>query len=253
MTPTPPIRRLRAARRVLLALARRASPVEPEAAALDGLVGPGGVCVDVGAEYGLYTFVLAGRVGPAGRVYAFEPLPGPRRFLVALARRLGAGNVQVREVALGETRGTATLSLPRRRGLPVHGRAFLVDRAHHYGPNTEFSGDEVRVSVAVSTLDDVVDGLGLQRLDLVKIDVEGAEPAVLRGASRTIARLQPAFLVEIEDRHLAKYGDGSGTVIGLLADHGYRMSRLVDGRWEPTDTVTDGHRNYLFTLDPSRR
>ncbi|WP_307853656.1 FkbM family methyltransferase [Streptomyces tagetis] len=103
--------------------------VEDEVADLRAFVPPGSVCVDVGAEYGLYTWVLATLAGPSGRVHSVEPLPGPHRWLRITARLLDARNVTVHRAALGARSGRGRLSLPMRRGLPVHGRAYLSPRA----------------------------------------------------------------------------------------------------------------------------
>lgn len=244
--PAASQRRLATTVRVLRTLARRTSFVESEVALLDGLVPPGGVALDVGAEYGLYTLACADRVGRSGRVIAFEPLPGPNRFVRRAVRWLGARQVQVRRHALGDRARAGTLSLPRRRGLPVHGRAFLADDADGPGPNAEFAGEQ-RVPVEVRTLDDVVEAERLERVDFVKLDVEGFEPAVLRGAEHTIARFRPRLLIEIEDRHLAKFGVDSRAVVDLLREQGYTATTWWQGRWEPVDTVTERTRNYLFT------
>lgn len=247
MTSAPTTgRRLRLAARLLRRLASTPVPVEPEVAALDDFIGDGHVCCDIGAEYGVYTLTFASRVGRSGRVLAFEPLPGPRRFLTRMLRWLGVDNVTVRPHALGDVPRRGTMSLPTRRGLPVHGRAFLADDADGLGPNAEFAGDR-RLPVEVSTLDAVVDAVGLERLDVIKIDVEGFEPAVLRGAEQSIRRFRPVLLIEIEDRHLDKFGVDGTTVVELLRGFGYRMSTLRDGRWVPVETVTERTRNYLFT------
>jgi FkbM family methyltransferase len=232
--------------RLIQYLARRSPSVETEAAALDSFLGPGAVCCDVGAEYGLYTLTFAARVGQRGRVLSFEPLPGPNKFLRGLVRALGASNVVVRSDALGDRARTGTMSLPKRRGVPVHGRAFLADEADGLGPNAEFA-EEDRLAVTVSTLDAVVEHEGCEKVDFIKVDVEGYEPAVLRGARRTIERFQPVLMVEIEDRHLEKFGDTSATVVEFLTSRGYEMSTLIDGRWQSVDKVTDATRNYLFT------
>jgi FkbM family methyltransferase len=247
---TIPSRRLRLVDRVLQFLASRSSPVESEAAALDHLLPDGAVCFDIGAEYGLYTLTFARRVGARGRVLSFEPLPGPHRFLSRIVRWLRAPNVTVHRVALGDRVGNATLSLPRRRWLPVHGRAFVTDGADGPGPNEEFEREE-RVASTVSTVDGAVADAGLTRVDFIKIDVEGYEPAVLRGALRTLDRFRPTVLIEIEDRHLEKFRASSASVIDLLAPHGYQMTALLDGAWRPVETVSTRTRNYLFTADRS--
>ncbi|GAA4892232.1 FkbM family methyltransferase [Streptomonospora salina] len=237
---------VRAVAAALRGLSPHAFFLEREVAGLAEIVRPGDVCLDIGAEYGLYTLALAGLAGPGGRVWAVEPLPGPARFLRSAARTLGARNVRVLRRAVGAEEGAGTLSLPMRRGLPVHGRAFLTTGAHGRGPNAEF-GAERTVETRVSTLDTLVGESGERRVDFVKADVEGAELAVLDGAAATLRRHRPALLLEIEDRHLAKYGARADDLVERLAQLGYSMRARVAGAWRSADRVREGHRNYLFT------
>ncbi|MBV2367133.1 FkbM family methyltransferase [Streptomonospora nanhaiensis] len=243
---------LRAVGAALRGLSPHAFFIEREVAGLAEVVRPGAVCLDVGAEYGLYTFTLADLAGPAGAVYAVEPLPGPARFLTTAASALGADNVRVLRRALAREEGTGTLSLPLRRGLPVHGRAYLTTGAASPGPNTEFSAART-VTAPVSTLDSLAAELGFDRLDFVKADVEGAELAVIDGGAATLERHRPALLLEIEDRHLAKYGARAADVADRLAAMGYRMRVWVARAWRDADRVREGHRNYLFTAEGADR
>lgn len=234
----------------LCALSRRFSFVEDEVDGLRQVVEDGDVCLDIGAEYGVYTYALSYVAGPKGCVHGFEPLPGPYRVLGAGVRLLCSGRAHAHRMALGDRpRDAAVMSLPYRRGLPVHGRAFLTDGAQGLGPNAEFAGER-RPVVRVGTVDEVVAAAGLPRVDFVKADVEGAEPLVLAGAAGTLLRDRPTLLLEIEERHLAKYGARAGRLVGELRDAGYSMFLWRDGRWRPVDRVTGAHRNYLFTVKP---
>jgi FkbM family methyltransferase len=231
--------------RVLRAAAPHAWFLEDEVAGLAEHVRPGAVCLDVGAEYGLYTWTLAGLVGPAGHVHAVEPQPGPSSFVESTRRLLRAGNVTVHRTALGAATGGGVLALPRRRLLPVHGRAFLTTGADGLGSNAEFAHHE-DVPVAVTTVDELVGSLGLGRLDLVKVDIEGAEARLLDGAAGTLAAFRPVLMLELEDRHLARFGTTVGRVVGGLEAAGY-LARTWDRAlgWVPR-RPDDGRRNVLF-------
>lgn len=244
--PRGSTRRSRAVHRVLAAAARRGSVVEKEILGLPELVGPGDVCLDVGAEFGLYTHVLADLVGPAGAVHAFEPQRGAHRALGLGVRAAGLGWVHLHRLALGAVPGRQELSVPRRRGLPVYGRAYLTLDARDAGPNQEFAGYRLE-SVAVETLDSVVGDLGLRRVALVKADVEGAERALVDGAAATLATHRPHLLLEIEDRHTRKYGVAAADLFARLTDElGYRAS-VWSGAWRPVTGIVDTERNYLFS------
>ncbi|MBB6075109.1 FkbM family methyltransferase [Streptomyces paradoxus] len=225
--------------------ASRYSFVEEEVAAIGEFVAPGDVCLDIGAEYGLYTWTLAALAGPSGWVHSVEPLPGPARWLSTCACLLGCRNVIVHRTALGARPGHGTLSLPRRRGLPVHGRAFLTQGASGPGPNSEFRTSRP-VRTTVLTLDQLVGRAGIEKLSFVKADVEGAELAVLAGGQETLRRCRPTLLLEIESRHLDKYGARPADVVSHLQDFGYGLHRQHRGRWVESSRITDDCRNYLF-------
>jgi FkbM family methyltransferase len=230
--PVHQSRRSAAVARALRWGAGRAPFVEDEVLGLDALVGPGGVCLDVGAEFGLYTWSLSDLVGPAGAVHAVEPQPDLGRLLGWGRRLLGARNVTVHHLALGDEPGTGHLSQPSRGGMRVHGRTFLADGTTGLGSNAEFSRHR-SIGVQVDTLDDLVGRLGLTRLDLVKADVEGAEGRLLAGGDRTLRRLRPALLLELEDRHLQRFDTSVDAVVVRLTDLGYTPSHWERGGWRP--------------------
>lgn len=194
-----------------LMLRREERAGEPELADLLSLVPPGSVAVDVGANAGMVTWLLSRR---AGRVVAVEPNPA----LAAKLRRDFAGEaVEVAECALSDAAGEGTLLVPSADGVELDGRASLEADAN--------GGLDVRpVEVPVRTLD----GLGLRDVGFVKIDVEGHEMSVLRGAERLLAEQAPSLLVEAEE----KFGEGlAAAVVGHLRDRGYDGVFLWEGAY----------------------
>ncbi len=196
------------------------------------LVGPGAVCLDVGAEFGLYTWSLADLVGPSGAVHAVEPQPDLGRTLRFGTWLVSARNVTIHRLALGDEPGTGHLSQPSRGVVRVHGRTFLADGTTGLGSNAEFSRHRT-IGVRVVTLDALVARRGLTRLDLVKADVEGAEGRLLTGGDATLRRFRPHLLIELEDRHLARFGTSVDTIVGRLADLGYAPSHWSSDGWQP--------------------
>jgi FkbM family methyltransferase len=166
--------------RLVAAAARAVYPrFEPELARLAELCPPGcGTAVDVGGWYGPWTRRLAGR---ARRVVTVEPVPHLARLLSATAPR----NVRVVQAAASDRPGTARLWLPADdagdRGVSSLVRRDIHGRALH---------------VRCVTLDE----LGLRDVGFIKIDVDGSELAVLRGATGLLARDRPALFVELESR-----------------------------------------------------
>jgi FkbM family methyltransferase len=184
------------------------------------LLEPADTVVDVGANLGEYTLIAARRVGPAGRVFAFEPHPGNNRLLTRSIETNGLANVDVFPFALSDARGQAFLD---------------VSSGSHSGLArlTDSDGSGGNVAVACETLDTVRDRERIPRVALLKIDVEGFEPAVLRGAERTLTEDRPAVFFEAND--LVASADGfASPAIDLLRAHGYGIygaTWLGGNRW----------------------
>jgi FkbM family methyltransferase len=182
--------------------------------------------LDVGAHVGQYTLLASGLVGPAGRVIAFEPHPVLGRVLRRNVDRVGGQNVTVLPVALGRAPGPGTLVLhpPDNFG----GSSLRPDdsSAHH-----------ARAAIEVTTLDDALDRLGRPPVDLVKIDVEGAELDVIDGARGTLAANPCVVLiVEFLRANPPRFGHTVEDLEARLRELGFLLFTLTpDGlrRYEP--------------------
>jgi len=185
-----------------------------EFAFLDRVLKPGMVFVDVGANDGYYTLFAAQRVGPSGRVLAVEPSTRERTNLERNIARNGLGNVTVIPLALGATCGTAELRLAQ---------------SAHSGHNTlgRFANDGVQAEsveqVKVCMLDALAGEVPLDRIDVMKIDVEGAEASVIAGAREVLARTQPLIVLEISDKALRGQGSDAQQLIVTLRELGYEI------------------------------
>lgn len=239
-------RRVGAAARVLWWLSPRLWCLEDEAPRLAALAPDGGTCIDIGAEFGLYTVLFAEAVGATGRVVAVEANPALAHRLRRLASALGAAHVDVVSAAMvaEDSVDGVRLSIPYRCGVPVWGRAYVLDGAGHPGPNDEFL-QRREVFVSSVTLDRVTTLLTLDHVDLVKSDVEGAELAMLVGGTDVLERHRPVWMLELEDRHLDKYGASTSAVTQRFDAAGYDMYQLVGRHWQRRDHVGGG-RNYVF-------
>lgn len=228
-------------------LAGRLKWAEPELRGLPNLVKPGDAVIDIGAAHGMYAVTLARLVGPRGTVDAFEPHPRQQRTLRGWRRLLSAPQIRVHAGAAGRERGTLTMRLPIVWGVPIYGRAHLTEGAAPQKP-----GDRVRHwSTPITAVDDWVDEIGVDRVTFIKADVEGFEPQVLEGATRTITRDLPSLLLEIEDRHLARYGSRAHDVMVEIQRRWpeYGMYTWQRGGWVRTEMVTVAIRNYLFATE----
>ncbi len=153
-------------------------------------VKPGQVVVDVGANHGYYTLLLADLVGPGGKVHAFEPNPRLAELLDRTIALNGFWHVaEARAAAVGDRDGgTARLLVPVQD--PKNG--YVMAPGQVPPPNLDPARSAVH-DVPLSTLDEAVPG----RADFVKIDAEGAEEAVWHGMQRLIAR-SPGIGVLVE-------------------------------------------------------
>jgi FkbM family methyltransferase len=171
------------------------------------------VVFDIGAHIGTYTLLALNRVGTQGKVVAYEPHPPTRQFLLRhLAMNGCTSRAVVRDVCCGSREGTA----------PFY---FLPDRTEGVSGLVPVNGFQRR-DVAVSTVDLEVGVLGL-RPDVLKIDVEGAEFDVLRGAEETLRTDRPTIFLSIHPQALAKLGHSEELVIDWLRARGYRCDVLA--------------------------
>lgn len=212
--------------------------LEKELLVLRQLVGPGGVCIDVGAAGGAHLWALSRLVGPGGAVHGFEPRPASHRILAVQRRLLRRRNVRVHRLALGAEHGEVAMRVPRWT------RTMAYVRTDDDGDASPLADREIRVPV--TTLDAFVAAQGLRRVDLVKCDVEGHELDVLAGATRTIDRWHPVLVCEVERQHLARYGRHPDDLQRWLAARGYRPHRYANGRLAEVDALTAIDNDFVF-------
>lgn len=189
---------------------------EPETAALvRALLAPGMAFVDVGAHIGEYTLLAAHRVGESGEVHAFEPDARVHEVLRENVRLNGLERiVRSHPWAVSDADGETDLCLGAEPALSSLAAAAPTAAA---GPE--------RPRVRTVTLDGYIAG---GRVDLVKIDVEGAEMLVLRGAHRLLARAPqeaPVLVFECAAHNYARFGYAPADVFALLAGAGYSVWR----------------------------
>jgi FkbM family methyltransferase len=151
-----------------------------------------GTLLDVGAHDGAFALPFAAL--PDSRVLAFEPLPAAFARLRAAFGDPPPAHVELRQEALGDRDGEAVLAMPVLDGAP---QEQWASTAKGYGALGEPRVAERRFAVPLRRLD----GFGLRDLTAVKLDAEGAEYEVLRGARETLLRCRPVLSVEIEERH----------------------------------------------------
>ena len=174
---------------------------------------PGDQYVDIGANIGFFTLVAAQRVGPAGRVFAVEPVSETFRQLLANIELNGLTNITTCQIALSDTQGQAEIFST------LDGYLGLNSMAEPVGKN--YTTEQVRVE----TFDHFVRTQAIdQRLVMVKMDVEGWESRVLAGGRDVFSTpTAPVLQVEFSSRTSNFVGLSSSDLYRLLADLGYRI------------------------------
>jgi FkbM family methyltransferase len=189
----------------------------------DVILEPGAVYFDVGAHIGFHAVFAAHRVGPEGRVFAFEADP---RVYERLARNLSQFPwAQAVNSAVWDRTGSLTFERSSTKNESGWG---TVSAVRDFG-----TGEHVEVSSVA--LDDWFRDLRLERWDAMKLDAEGSELAVLRGAQSLLEKFRPSLIMEINTILLEQGGVSPSGVADFLLERGYRLFWLEFRRLEPWD------------------
>ena len=194
-------------------------------------VGPGFTFVDVGANVGGYTFWISSLTGGEGRTVAVEPDPALVRQLRYNVRTNGLqGSVRIVEAAVGARSGDGRLIRSS-----VNSGENRLRRPRGGAPDRMAAAGNGVVPVRVRTLDSIVREAGLERIDFLKVDVEGHEPEVLEPFfAAACPSLRPRLLlVEM------KPGGGSQALESRILEQGYRLEQRtrMNGLFRRADVV----------------
>lgn len=176
----------------------------------------GDVVWDIGANVGFYTLLSSWLAGPTGKVVAFEPLPRNLRFLRDHVKINALTNVEIIDAAVSDRAGTAE---------------FVEGDDGAQGHLSDIAPGGKRHTVKLVSIDGLLSERDLPRPTLVKIDVEGAEAAVIRGARALLSESHPTIF-------LATHGPAvHAECLSLLSDLGYTLNSLSDKPLDQTDEI----------------
>jgi len=189
------------------------------ARAISRNLGEGMVSFDIGSHRGYFALLMAQLVGADGRCFAFEPHPRVWKRLQATVSVNSLGQLEAHNLALGDSDGQVDFAVGH---YEMTGSLLIGGEA--VSPLTVDS----RIIVDSRRLDTFVDGQSVARVDLVKIDVEGAEESVLLGARATLRRFRPKLLIELHNRpddpaHVVR-------IAKMLSQLGYQLFDLTGRR-----------------------
>lgn len=214
---------------------------------LSDLLRPGDAFLDVGANVGLYTLLAASSVGASGRIEAFEPAPKARQMLLECVQLNGLHQVHVHSYAVTSHSGRVPfVECGATSRIAVVGTSSLDCTPRpdsRCGADPQEAESLVDKTVDCVTLDDTVSGVSFRA---GKLDIEGAEPAALAGATRMLAAGNPpVWIVEMNGR-LRDFGYCEERFAEWLGDHGYdlglydadaRRLDMVPQPWRDRDNV----------------
>ena len=189
---------------------------EPDLRVVKKLISPGDHVVDVGANVGWYTKVLAESVGTDGRVYSIEPMSMTFEILSHCVHQLGLKNVELFCCGVSEIAGEAVMEIP---SFKKGGDNFYMARIVS-GENRGANGNK-RIQVRLRSLDEILLGSKSQ-IKFIKCDVEGHELAVVKGARTVIEKFRPAWLIEVS-YDPDEIGSPSNELFSILRSYGYKV------------------------------
>jgi FkbM family methyltransferase len=216
---------------------------EPEYAFVRRYLKKGMVVLDVGANEGYYTLLASKCVGPSGRVIGFEPSPRERRRLRMNLWVNHCINVRVEGLAIGSVEGRVN---------------FHVVEGAETGCNSlrppDIQGKTRPVQVAVATLDQFLRRNAIQRIDFIKMDIEGAELSALQGAAGLLRTLpRPLLLIEVFEIRTRPWGYSAGDLVKMIVEAGYLLYRPIgNGDLETLDPSQDRFDTNLVVVPKER-
>lgn len=235
---------------------RNGSWAEPELDLIPFAIKPGETALDLGANYGLYSYHLSKTLQGSGRVYAFEPVPFTFETLRLVARLLRLRKVEIITKGCSDEAGAISFEVPvQTSGALAAGQAYIGGRRD----DREGKEQQVRwvgtreVTCEVVKLDDFLPEI--KDLTLIKCDIEGAELLAFRGAEQMIGKHMPTVICEINPWFLEGFGIKLSELIGFFSDRGYQLYHYREEKGRrvlcPVEIEEVVEDNYVF-IHPQR-
>lgn len=208
---------------------------EPDLSIVSRLVKNGDTCLDIGANFGLYTRFLSQYVGDSGKIHAFEPIEKTFQSLSNNVRKLKLKNTEVHNIALSDKNGEASMIIPE----------------------YEDGGENTYEARIIDGHADKAETVSCQRLDdfigsnispaFIKIDVEGHEISVLKGGKNCIEKNRPILLIEINGG-IHKSNENAIEIVSFLSDFEYSAYTRKNNDLVKVTEDPEGF-NYFFLTD----
>jgi len=198
------------------------------------LIKTGDVFFDIGAQIGYYTIIASTRVGKKGHVYSFEPFPPSFQVLRNNIQMNNFQNVSLYNLAVSDKKEYTWLYLQNREN---SGSATFISSKQFF--KQEKAGYITKVEC--TTIDDFIREKNIQKVDLIKIDTEGAEPKVLSGMQNLLSSGCPKILIEINEKQLNSFGYFKEYIYEYLSDRGYKAYDISGNKIKLISKYVEGN------------
>lgn len=185
-----------------------------------------GVIIDVGAHAGQFTKLFA-KMAPRGHIFAFEPASYARSIIAIVMKLHGLSNVTLAPLGLSDAPGKQTLSIP------LKASGSLGYGLSHLGGDSD-DRPTYQEKITLIPFDDYAHQNNIQKISLIKADIEGWEMRLLKGAEKSIARFRPAVILEVDRKFLARAQNTPEEVWDFFKKHNYKIEKIMpDGSLVP--------------------
>jgi FkbM family methyltransferase len=203
-------------------------------------ISKGGVFFDIGANIGCHSLIAAEKVGDKGQIHAFEAISKTYKKLQANIELNGFKNIHTNQVAVYNE--STTLD-------------FYIANDDNLGMSSIYQRKDIstnREQVEAITLDSYIKENNIEKIDFIKIDIEGAELSAIQGMKVTLKHFKPSLLIEISKEIIHETKQDSIEIISLLHQIGYTMYALSEtGDLIETQTEIHNIHDYFFSVKES--
>lgn len=211
---------------------------EPIARKIASSLKTGMTFIDVGANIGQHTLIASGAIGPSGRIVSFEPQEKVRELLKENINNNNLNNITVLPYALGQHDGSANIYHMNKKN---DGEASLRPGS--------FKESVTKEKITIRTLSGLMSELNITHIDVMKIDIEGAELDMLKGSEAFFNRCKPKkIFIECVEKHLERFDTSSLALTSWLIDQGYTLYQLEQWRWKEIKASPDLNSDLLAVI-----
>lgn len=209
---------------------------EPEMALIPGILHNPQVIIDIGANYGPYSFFLS-KIYPNSKIFAFEPATRSYNIFKRIIKRFNLTNVIPIKKGLGVKEEKKEIVMPLQYTI----LAYISDK------KIPKKKEDQTEQIEIATLDNFVKRNKIKKIDFIKCDVEGFELNVFKGAKNVLKKHRPIVFVEIEERHTKKYQVKPQEVMEFFKKFGYSCYSAKNNNIQRTNNIKKETPLYIFS------